>query len=96
MTPEQRAEYQAAALATRSARANLKAALKRGELTLAEALDHDLAAKMKVSALLASLPKMGKVTAAKVMERIGIAENRRVAGLGERQRAVLKREFADA
>lgn len=92
MTPEQRAGYQAAALATRAARADLKRKLKSGELTLAAGT----AGQMKVSALLASLPRMGKVTAARVMERVGIAENRRVGGLGERQRKALEREFATA
>jgi ribosomal protein S13 len=46
-----------------------------------------------VSALLESLPGVGKVRAKQIMERLGIAESRRVRGLGANQRASLEREF---
>ena len=49
--------------------------------------------KMKVSALLESLPGVGKVRAKQIMERLGIAESRRVRGLGTNQRAALEQEF---
>ena len=48
---------------------------------------------MKVSALLESMPGVGKVRAQQIMERLGIAETRRVRGLGAHQRAALEREF---
>jgi ribosomal protein S13 len=48
---------------------------------------------MKVSALLESLPGVGKVRAKQIMERLGIAESRRVRGLGANQRAALEQEF---
>jgi ribosomal protein S13 len=51
---------------------------------------------MKVSALLESLPGVGKVRAKQLMERLGIAESRRVRGLGANQRASLEREFGGA
>jgi hypothetical protein len=44
---------------------------------------------MKVSALLKAVPQYGPITAARVMRRLGIAEGRRVGGLGERQREAL-------
>ncbi|MCW2860256.1 MAG: hypothetical protein JWP48_1964, partial [Actinoallomurus sp.] len=53
----------------------------------------DVIGKMKVSALLESLPGVGKVRAKQIMERLGIAESRRVRGLGANQRAALEREF---
>ena len=39
---------------------------------------------MKVSALLESMPGVGKVRAKQIMERLGIAESRRVRGPGAR------------
>ena len=41
------------------------------------------------AALLESLPGVGKVKAKKIMEEIGIADNRRVQGLGQQQKAAL-------
>jgi len=41
---------------------------------------------MKVSALLESLPGVGKVRAKQIMGRLGIVESRRVRGLGTNQR----------
>ena len=41
---------------------------------------------MKVSALIESLPGYGKAKATKIMDELGISPNRRVKGLGERQR----------
>jgi len=46
-----------------------------------------------VSALLESMPGVGKVRARQLMERLGIAETRRVRGLGANQIASLEREF---
>lgn len=62
-----------------------------GSMTLTEALDSDdrNVAKLKVVSMLESLPGVGKVKARRVMEEIGIADNRRVQGLGAQQRAAL-------
>lgn len=94
MTPEQRAAALEAAARARTARSQLKARLKNGEVTLAAALADGTAARMKVSELIAAMPGTGKVRTAAVMERAGIAGNRRVGGLGPRQRAALEAEFA--
>ena len=48
---------------------------------------------MKVSAVLESLPGVGRVRAAKIMERLEISPTRRVRGLGAKQRAALVTEF---
>jgi len=95
MTPEQRDTYRAAALATRQARAEVKKNLKRGALTLADVLADggDITTGMKVSAVLESLPRIGKATAAQAMRGIGIAENRRGGALSARQRAALEQQF---
>ena len=69
----------------------MKAKLKMGSLSLAEALASDDVhiAKMKVVAMLEALPKVGKVKARRIMDEVGIADNRRIQGLGAQQRAAL-------
>ncbi len=68
-----------------------------GSLTLKELLDSaegdDIVGKMKVIAVLESLPGVGKVKARRTMEEIGISESRRVRGLGDQQRASLLKAF---
>ena len=51
--------------------------------------DDETIAKMKVLAVLESLPGLGKVKARRTMDEIGIAETRRVQGLGANQRKAL-------
>jgi hypothetical protein len=91
LTPEQRAAALAKAAEARVARADIKARLKMGSMSLSEALDSDdrNVAKLKVVSMLESLPGVGKVKARRVMEEVGIADNRRVQGLGAQQRASL-------
>lgn len=96
LSPEQRAAALAKAAEARTARAELKARLKLGSLSLADALasNDSTVGKLKVVSLLESLPGVGKVKARKIMEDIGIAENRRVQGLGQQQKAALLEQFA--
>jgi hypothetical protein len=91
LTPEQRAAALAKAAEARAARAVIKARLKNESMSLSEALasDDNNVGKLKVVSLLESLPGVGKVKARKVMEEIGIADNRRVQGLGVQQREAL-------
>lgn len=48
---------------------------------------------MKVIALLESLPGVGRVKARQIMDEVGIAESRRVRGLGPNQVAALIERF---
>jgi len=92
LTAEQRAAALAKAVEARRARADLRAALSSGEMTLADALarsDDDLVGGIKVKAIITALPGLGKVKAYRLMDEIGIAENRRLRGLGRRQREAL-------
>jgi hypothetical protein len=76
----------------RQKRAVLREKIKKGEMSFADVMkksDDPIVARMKVSALLESLPGYGKAKAAKVMEDLGISESRRVQGLGARQREQL-------
>ena len=98
LTDEQRQAALVKAAEARQARAELKEKLKAGSLTFKELLDgaenNDIIGKMKVIAVLESLPGVGKVKARRTMEKIGISETRRVRGLGVQQRKELLAEFA--
>ncbi|NIR41023.1 MAG: integration host factor, partial [Actinobacteria bacterium] len=87
----------AKAAEARRVRAELKQRLKMGSLTLRELLQQadgdELVGKTKVLAVLESMPGVGKVKARRTMEEIGIAENRRLRGLGAKQRADLLATF---
>jgi hypothetical protein len=100
LTPDQRAAALEKAAKARKERAEVKARLKKNETNLSQVLkdgqSDDVIGKMKVSALLESVPGIGKVRARQIMERLGIAESRRVRGLGANQRAALENEFRSA
>ena len=62
---------------------------------LLEQADRDeVVARMKVVAVLESLPGLGKVKARRLMEECNISDSRRVQGLGEKQRRVLLDKLA--
>jgi hypothetical protein len=98
LTPEQREAALAKAAEARKARAEIKEKLKMGSMTLPELLNgapgNDHIGKMKVLAVIESLPGVGKVKARRTMEEIGIADTRRVRGLGEQQKKSLLEAFA--
>ncbi|MBW1604597.1 30S ribosomal protein S13 [Streptomyces sp. JJ66] len=100
LTPEQRQAALEKAAAARRERAEVKNRLKHSGATLHDVIEqgqkNDVIGKMKVSALLESLPGVGKVRARQIMERLGISESRRVRGLGSNQIAALEREFGSA
>ena len=97
LTPEQRQAALDKAAAARRQRAELKDKLKMGSLSLKELFDSgeadDVVGKMKVFAVLESLPGVGKVRAKRIMEEVEISEARRVRGLGEQQRKELLKRF---
>ena len=102
MLPETTEEQRAAALAraaeARRTRAEIKQLLKTGSLTFSDVLDRadedDLVAGTKVQAIIVSMPGMGKIATKRLMEDIGIAENRTLRGLGPNQRARLLEQFS--
>lgn len=97
LTPEQRSAALAKAAVARRERAAAKNRLKYSQGSLADVItegrDNDVLGKMKVSALLESLPGVGRVRARQIMEEIGISESRRVRGLGSNQAAALIARF---
>src|SRR5258708_21996392 len=95
LSPEQRQEALQKAREARDARSAVLAGLKAGTLTLADVMgrDDDLARKTKVAQVVRALPGVGKTRAAAIMERAGIPAERRVGGLGARQRGQLLAEI---
>ena len=98
LTPEQRRAALAKAAEARRARAEIKELLKTGSVTFPEVLDRvdtdDIIAGTKVAAIIVSLPGVGKVKGKRLMEELRIAPNRRLRGLGKRQRAALLERFS--
>lgn len=98
LTDEQRAAALEKAAKVRRIRSEMKMRLKMGSVTFPELLEQadtdEIIAKIKVLAVLESLPGVGKVKARRTMEEVGIAESRRIAGLGPQQRKALLKEFS--
>lgn len=103
LTPETRAAALKKAAQLRQERAAVKARLKastgrRGEeiqKLLDESKDSEAVARLKVSAMLESLPGIGKVKAAQIMDEIGISPSRKIRGLGRHQAQKLIDHFDD-
>lgn len=97
LTPEQRAAALLKAADARRERAAVKNRLKHAQGSLAaviaEGRTNEVIGKMRVSALLESVPGIGRVRAQQVMDEIGIASSRRVRGLGQNQIAALLERF---
>ena len=98
LTDEQRRAALAKAAEARKARAEVKELLKTGSMTLAELFEEtetdEILAGMKVDRVIAAMPGTGKIKAKRLMESLGIAENRRIRGLGHRQKEALLAEFS--
>ena len=98
LTPEQRLAALDKAAASRRERAEVKNRLKNSGASFVDVLHqgqtNEVIGKMKVLDLLQAMPGLGKVRARQVMERLSIAESRRVRGLGAKQVAALEAEFA--
>ena len=80
------------AVEVRRQRSEVRVRLKDGSLSLDDLLDRvddDMVGKMKALVVIESLPGVGKVKARRLMADIGIAESRRLRGLGDQQRAKL-------
>lgn len=87
----------ARATEARRHRAAIKEDVRRGERSLAAVLELSqsdaVVAQTRVIDLLKCLPRVGDKKARTVMQRLDIADNRRLRGLGRHQIAGLKDEF---
>ena len=82
LTDEQRTAALAKAAEARRVRAEAKELLKTGSLRLSELIeraDSDDILAYKVERAIASMPGTGKIKAKRLMESLGIAENRRIS-----------------
>jgi hypothetical protein len=99
LTPEQRAAALEKAAAARQLRADVKARLRASEISLVDVVEQsatdDAVAKLRVVDLLQAMPGIGTVRAHEIMRRLGIADSRRMRGLGAKQVTALLAEFAD-
>ena len=92
MTEAQRAAALKKAAVTRKKRSEFRAKIKAGKIPAKKALakrDDPIVGKIKVSQFIQSFPGYGKAKAEKIMTEIGIAEDRRLKGLGDNQVAKL-------
>jgi hypothetical protein len=98
LTDEQRKAALAKAAEARRVRAEVKELLKTGSLRLSELVKRaetdDILAGLKVERVIASMPGTGKIKAKRMMETLGIADNRRLRGLGDKQKEALLAEFS--
>lgn len=98
MSREDRAKALESAKKARSDRASILRCVSGGELSVVDVLDladaDESYARIRVSALLRAVPGYGEVRTEKLMERLRIAESRRLRGLGPRQRAALREHFS--
>ncbi len=98
LTDEQRRAALAKAAEARRVRAEVKELLKTGSLRLSDLVEQaetdNILAGLKVERVIASMPGTGKIKAKRMMESLGIADNRRLRGLGAKQKEALLAEFS--
>ena len=87
MTPEQRAAALEKARIVRAKRSELTKQLSMGIKTPSEVLKNsdDIVGRMKVRSFINAIPGYGKVKTERLMEELGIPEDRRIQGLGSKQ-----------
>lgn len=97
LTAEQRADALAKAIELRTRRAQVKEQIKLGQISVENVLtiaqSDEIVGGIRVLAFLESLPGVGKIKAANLMDAIGISPTRRLRGLGEHQRKALVAHF---
>lgn len=93
LTQEERDSARKKALAARVERADVKKGFGAGTLSFEDVLGKagasEAVARMKTIELLEALPGVGRVTATKILEDHGVSVNRRLGGLGVKQRGAL-------
>ncbi len=99
LTDEQRKAALEKAAYSRRERAVLKEKLKAGSVSFPDlcqqAGEDEIVGKMKVLAVLESLPRVGKVKARQLLEGAGVSDTRRMQGLGKNQRENLLKKLSE-
>lgn len=96
LTADERKEALEKAVAVRRARAKVMDGLRSGGMSVSDVIGKGRAGdpicgKIRVEKLIRALPGWGEARADRIMREIGIAQGRRVAGLGHRQTEALLR-----
>jgi hypothetical protein len=93
LSDDERAAAREKATRARTARAEVKKGLRERRMSVADILERaeqdEAVSRLKVSDLLESVPGIGQVRSAAIMDEIGIARTRRLRGLGVHQRKAL-------
>lgn len=93
LTPAERQAARQKALDARTARAKVKTEFAAGTLTLAQVFERadgdEAVARMRTLDLLTALKGIGEIRAQNIMKQCDISPNRRLRGLGHRQRSAL-------
>lgn len=100
LTYEQRRANLDKAMKLRQERAEIRAELKDGTITMSDVLalrdiENEALLGMRVSSLLTAFPNVGLKRMQEVMRKCGISSSRRVRGLGIRQWKKLLAIFGD-
>jgi len=99
-TPEGRQAALSKAAEARQQRALVKHRLKFAGASITEVMlqghGDDAIGRMRVRALLESMPGIGTVRAREIMAAVGVADNRRVRGLGVQQIRAIAQYFEGA
>lgn len=95
ITPEQRSEYLARAVAARQERSRVLHGIKKGKIDPREVLasSSDVMKNIRVKAFVESWPGIGQAKAAAILKRNYIPSRRRLRGLGKNQREQLIAEM---
>lgn len=97
MTPEQRAAALEKARIVRAKRSEITTKMSMGitsPIDVLDMVDDPVVGKMKVKSFINAIPGYGKVKTEKLMEELGIPEDRRIRGLGSNQMKSLKEALA--
>lgn len=93
LSAEQRQQALDKATAARRARSELLEQVKNGTTTVRDVLqraeDDEIVRKTKLAQLLKALPGYGPAKVDELLEQVQIPDNRKVGGLGQRQRQAL-------
>lgn len=91
LTAEERREALKKGLQARQKRAEVREQLSAGKITLEEVIEteDEMVKRMRVVDLLKAYKGIGERKAPRIMEELGIAQSRRIGGLGWKQKEKL-------
>lgn len=96
LTSEQRAHARDLAMHARRQRADVRASLRAGRVSVEEVLESESQAhqRMRVADVIRSVPGIGPIRCAEILESASISATKRVGGLTRLQRTRLVQQLA--